>query len=128
MITAWNGFGFSESDVVSTDIFVPRTVRVQLSAIPGIPTVVQLSAITRAARLYTASETIWYALDVDPGPILAPTTDLLVYETAFQPGDVLLPGQWQVYGLPLDSLVHELHLSSESESPVVTIVMLEEQE
>lgn len=128
MLTVWQGYGVPADNVVSTDIFVTRALRVMLQDPPQLVTRVQLTSTAHAVNLYVVESPVWYGVDTDPGPIALPSPggSLPIATTDFRPGAILQPGHWQQCVLPLDGLAHMLHLVSETPSVVVALTMLEE--
>jgi hypothetical protein len=127
VLTLWNGPGVPADNIVSTDIFEQRLLQVITQDFPGLVTMVGLAAQAHAVNIWVGGDApIWYAIDEDPGPLTAPTSDPFVLLTAFRPGGVVQPQGWQQCVLPLDGLEHHLHLLSPSPSVTVTLVMLVE--
>jgi hypothetical protein len=127
MQTLWSGYAVpSMGNMTWTEVFVPRSLTVQLSDTAHVPTRITLPGTTHAVCLWSVDASVWYALDSAPGPIPPTATGTVIAETAFMLGGVLLPNAWQLFVLPNDSLPHSLYLVSESASPFVLLTVLTE--
>lgn len=130
MRSSWDGWGLIERNTVTTDVFEAWNCRVTLPDIAGVTMQVDLPTNTHAVLLWTSTEQVWYAIDDDPDPIVAPAVGTAIPATAFGKGDVLMPagagGQWQQTALSDPSQAHSLHLRSASVAPTVYVVALRE--
>lgn len=127
MQTAWNGFGLPASNMVFTDVFVPKSLpAVVLNDFPGVVSRVALPTTTHFVALWTAQDEVWYAVDEDPGPIPGLSMGSTIPATAFATGGIVLPGMWHVVAVPDDSLAHTVHLVSAAPSPTVKITAFTE--
>src|SRR5262245_24645104 len=126
MQTVWQGYGLPATNMLWSEVFVPRSLSVVLHDTAGVITRVTLPLTTHGVTLWTAEYRIWYAFDEDPGPIVPAASGTLIADTAFMTGAILMPGGWQLLTLPNDGLQHVLHLVSDVSNPLVYLTAMTE--
>jgi hypothetical protein len=125
MQTIYSGFGLpTASNLVLEEAFRPLTLVVALNDLPIIPTRIQLPTGTHGLTLHTPLESVWWALDEDPGPIPAdPLQGNTIAESAFTPGGVVVGGTHYEVAVPQDSQLHVLHLLSRTPAALLTVTI-----
>ena len=123
-----NGFGLpAASNLVLEEAYRPLSVPLALSDLPTVPTQIQLPAGTHGVVLYALLDSLWWALDENPGPIPAePVQGMTITAAAFLPGGVLMGGTGQTIAVPNDFQLHVLYLVSLAPAAAVTVTLLTE--